>query len=118
MSALLSNPPPSRPKTLRPAAPDCNDRARLEELERHSPEELKMMAIASFTLLRCYERIGKERIACAFGFNARQKAYGKSTIYYWLDPRAEERCPPAEFVLWLQKQVERHTLPPQGVRCA
>jgi hypothetical protein len=37
------------------------------------------------------------------GLPIRGKAYGKTTVQYWLDARAEERCPPPEFVRWLDE---------------
>lgn len=66
------------------------------------------MATALFRVLRVHDRTGKQKLAELFGESEREKAYGKSTVYYWLDPRAEERCPPPEFVLWLAKRVEKH----------
>ena len=134
MSALLSSlpPPPSRPGPgLRVCAATpwgesrCNERARLAELERLSPEELKLIAMARYALLRSYRRIPMREIARRSGLetdhtneNGEPAPYGKTTVQYWLDARAEERCPPADFVLWLESEIEKHARSVGTARCA
>lgn len=128
MPAHLSSlpPPASRPGLHRvvcsaPVTPFgvSEERARLAELERLAPEELKLLGMARYRLLKSYERIGLGTIADRSGLEtSRGKVYGKTTVQYWLDARAEERCPPAEFVQWLEKQITKHVSQPQGVRCA
>lgn len=122
MSALLSTlpPPSSRPRFLFPTQQgDSEDRARLAELSRLAPLELKTAAMAKYRELKeRTKKVGLGSTAKQFGAFDRQKPYGKTTIQYWLDPSAEERCPPAAFVLWLEKQVTNHTPQPTGVRCA
>jgi hypothetical protein len=122
MSALLSTlpPPSSRSKFLRSIPSDeCTDRARLAELSRLAPLELKQAAMAKYRVLKTRQpkRIGLGSAAEQFGLFDRQKPYGKTTIQYWLDPSAEERCPPPAFVLWLEKQIEKSSPQPVGVKC-
>jgi hypothetical protein len=84
---------------------DCYDRA--------SAEELKLAAMARFPLTG----LGKRACAREFGLE-RRKRCSKTTVQYWLDPRAEERCPPAEFVRFLDKRIAERSLVFGVSRCA
>jgi hypothetical protein len=101
-SARTEEPPSSRakhlPKHLPPTYPagDCYDRA--------TPEELKLAAQARYRELHVLTGLSRRECMKA-GIPIRGKAYGKSTVQYWLDARAEERCPPPEFVRWLDERL-------------
>jgi hypothetical protein len=90
-AALSSFPPPSSPTSEGPGiakayARDCYDRA--------SAEERKLIAMARFPLAG----LGRRECARIYGVS-------KSTVQYWLDARAEERCPPPAFLRFLDERI-------------
>jgi hypothetical protein len=107
-SAIASSlPPPSarnseRPTTRAKSLPLTYLQS--DSYDRASPEELKLAAQARFTELHALTGLSRRECMQA-GVSIRGKAYGKTTVQYWLDPRAEERCPPVEFVRWLDKRL-------------
>jgi hypothetical protein len=49
---------------------------------------------------------------------ARLYGKSKSAVHYWLSPLSEDRCPPAEFLRFLDKQIEQRAPVIGAVRCA
>ena len=75
-----------------------------DSYDRATPEELKIAAQGRYTELHALTELSRRECTKA-GVAIRGKAYGKTTVQYWLDPRAEERCPPVEFVRWLDARL-------------
>lgn len=105
MSNLSTLPPPSERPGLRRCSSfptpwgDCYDRA--------SPHELKLMAMARFPLTG----LGKRQCA---------KLYkrSKSAVHYWLSPLSEDRCPPPDFLRWLDARIAERAPVVGDARCA
>jgi hypothetical protein len=106
MSTRLSTlPPPSS----RPGLARCSSFPTPwgDSYDRATPEERKLIAMARFPLTG----LGKRECARLYGKS-------KSAVHYWLSPLSEDRCPPAEFLRFLDKQIEQRAPVMGAVRCA